>query len=303
MHTPQTLAYARAEEHPLSKIDYSGVNQYLREISRYQLLSTEETERLAFRVFDDADSSAGRQLITGNLRLVVRVVMDFQKYWMHNFLDLIQEGNVGLTRAVKKFDPNRGVKFSSYAGYWIRAYILKFIMDNCRLVKIGTSQAQRKLFYSLNREKKLLAAQGVEAETSVLSQRLHIKESEIESMGQRLDFSEVSLESPTAVDGEVGHAMMLASHGPGVEEQVADDEFIAWFHAELDAFKATISEREQVILDERLLAEEPMTLTIIAKRFKVSRERIRQIEGGLLGKLKVLLQHKLGAATGMAASF
>lgn len=301
MRTPHTLAFARAEENSLSKVDYSGINQYLREISRYQLLTTEETERLAFMVYDDADASAGRRLVTGNLRLVVRVVMDFQKYWMNNFLDLIQEGNVGLTRAVTKFDPTRGVKFSSYAGYWIRAYILKFIMDNCRLVKIGTSQAQRKLFYALNREKKLLAAQGVEADTSVLSQRLQVKESEIESMGQRLDFSEVSLESPTAADGEVGPRMLLASLGPGVEEQVADQEFIRWFHEELDAFKATISEREQVILDERLLADEPLTLTIIAQRFNVSRERIRQIEASLLAKLKVLLQHKVGAATGMAS--
>lgn len=301
MHTATRLAYARTEEHSFATVDYSGINQYLREISRYQLLSTEETERLAFMVHDEADSSAGRQLITANLRLVVRVVMDFQKYWMNNFLDLIQEGNVGLARAVRKFDPNRGIKFSSYAGYWIRAYILKFIMDNCRLVKIGTSQAQRKLFYQLNKEKKRLAAEGIEAETSVLSQRLQVRESEVESMGQRLDNHELSLETPSGPDGEFAQNMLLAALGPGVEEQVADEEFVVWFRAELETFKRTINEREQAILADRLLAEEPLTLTAIASRFGVSRERIRQIEGGLIDKLKTVLQSKLQPMLEMAA--
>ena len=301
MHTMTRLAVAGTEEHPLATVDYSGINQYLREISRYRLLSTEETERLAFLVHDDADLSAGRQLITGNLRLVVRVVMDFQKYWMHNFLDLIQEGNVGLARAVRKFDPNRGIKFSSYAGYWIRAYILKFIMDNCRLVKIGTSQVQRKLFYRLNKEKKRLAAEGIEAENSVLSQRLQVKESDVESMGQRLDNHEISLESPVGPDGEAGHNMLLASLDPGVEEQVADQEFASWFRAELEMFKKTINDREKAILCERLLADEPLTLTAIAGRFGVSRERIRQIEGGLIDKLKVLLRNKVVPMSGMAS--
>ena len=294
MHTaPSLFAFARTDEHSLPKGDYSGVNQYLREISRYRLLSSEETERLAFMVHEQADPMAGRQLITANLRLVVKVVMDFQKYWMNNFLDLIQEGNVGLARAVTKFDPNRGVKFSSYAGYWIRAYILKFIMDNCRLVKIGTSQAQRKLFYTLNKEKKKLEAQGIEAENSVLSERLNVRESEVESMGQRLDFNEVSLESPGVVDGEVTQKMLLTALGPGVEEQVADQEFAAWFRAELEAFRLTINDRERAILDERLLSDEPKTLVSIASRFGVSRERIRQIEGGLIDRLKVLLRQKL----------
>lgn len=124
-------------------------------------MTREETEELAIRFKKDGDPEAAYQLVTANLRLVVKVAMDFQKYWMQNFLDLIQEGNVGLVQAVKKFDPYRGVKFSYYAAYWIRAYILKFIMDNWRLVKIGTTQAQRKLFFSLNKERKLLESQGL----------------------------------------------------------------------------------------------------------------------------------------------
>jgi len=284
----------KKDDHSTSNVNYAGINQYLREISRYRLLTSEETERFAFMVHDSEDSWAGRQLITGNLRLVVRVVMDFQKYWMNNFLDLIQEGNVGLVRAVLKYDPNRGVKFSSYAAYWIRAYILKFIMDNCRLVKIGTTQAQRKLFYKLNKERKQLEAEGIEASGAVLSKRLQVKESEIADMGQRLDNCEVSLESPVSSEGLTEQKMFLASKGPGVEEEVADHEFVSWFHAKLEKFKETLSPREQVILCERLMAEEPRTLTHIANQFGISRERIRQIEGGLLVKLRELMASEAG---------
>ena len=292
MQTAQSLRQTKTDEHSPAQVSYAGINQYLREISRYRLLTGEETERFASMVHDKDDSWAGRQLITGNLRLVVRVVMDFQKYWMDNFLDLIQEGNVGLTRAVLKFDPRRGVKFSSYAAYWIRAYILKFIMDNCRLVKIGTSQSQRKLFYRLNKEKKLLESQGVEPTASLLAQRLQVKVSEINDMSQRLDNYEVSLESPVGVDGVSEQKMFLPARGPGVEEEVADLEFVEWFHARLDKFKGTIGARENVILVERLMADEPRTLTDIALQFGVSRERIRQIEAELLRKLRGLLAHE-----------
>ena len=293
MQTATSFIQAKAEGHTASIVNYAIINQYLREISHYRLLTVEETERFASLVHDKEDPWAGRQLITGNLRLVVRVVMDFQKYWMDNFLDLIQEGNVGLTRAVLKFDPTRGVKFSSYASYWIRAYILKFIMDNCRLVKIGTSQSQRKLFYRLNKEKKLMESQGLEPNAHELSLRLQVKESEIMDMGQRLDNHEVSLDSPVGGEGMADQKMFLASNGPGVEEEVADQEFLDWFHAKLDKFKHTISEREKVILFERLMSDEPRTLTDISLQFGLSRERIRQVEGELLGKLRGLLAPSL----------
>ncbi|MDD5757543.1 MAG: sigma-70 family RNA polymerase sigma factor [Desulfobulbaceae bacterium] len=292
MSTATTLVSAKTADSPTTKVNHTGINQYLREISRYRLLTVEETERFAHMVRDKEDSWAGRQLITGNLRLVVRVVMDFQKYWMDNFLDLIQEGNVGLTRAVLKFDPSLGVKFSSYASYWIRAYVLKFIMDNCRLVKIGTSQSQRKLFYQLNKAKKSLESQGIEPTTHVLSQRLQIKESEIENMGQRLDNFEVSLDFPMGSDGIAQQKMFLAAPGPGVEEEVADQEFIDWFHAKLAAFTKSIDPREKVILYERLMSDDPRTLTHIAQQFGVSRERIRQLEGELLKKLRGLLSRE-----------
>ncbi len=159
-------------------------------------------------------------LVSSNLRLVVKVAMDFQKYWMQNFMDLIQEGNVGLVQATKKFDPYRGVKFSYYAAYWIRAYILKFIMDNWRLVKIGTTQAQRKLFFSLNKEKKLLESQGFKPEIKLLAERLNVKESEVIEMGQRMDNWDVSLEAPVRSDSEDEQKNFLPHDGPGIEEIV-----------------------------------------------------------------------------------
>ncbi len=158
-----------SDEENLPAVSNPALHRYLQEISQYELLSREETDELAVRFKEEGDQDAAYRLVSSNLRLVVKVAMDFQKYWMQNFMDLIQEGNVGLVQATKKFDPYRGVKFSYYAAYWIRAYVLKFIMDNWRLVKIGTTQAQRKLFFSLNKEKKLLEGQGFKPELTGMS--------------------------------------------------------------------------------------------------------------------------------------
>jgi len=260
----------------------------MKEISQYRLLTMEETQQLALLVYEDDDRQAGRMLIVGNLRLVVKLVMNFQRYWKDNFLDLVQEGNFGLAKAVDKFDPYKGVKFSSYAAYWIRAYILKFIMDNWRMVKIGTTQAQRKLFYKLNKERELLESQGVKPGDRVVAQRLGVKEKDVLEMGQRLDNYDLSLEAPVGDDSNIEQKIFLKSPEPGVEEKVADREYAAWFRAELEQLKEKLSDREQVILFERLLGEEPRTLNDIAEQFSISRERVRQVEAGLLNKLKEL---------------
>ena len=159
---------------------------YLMEISRYELLSREEEKRLAKRVMEKNDREASRRLVTANLRLVVKIAMDFQRYWTRNLLDLIQEGNLGLLRAVEKFDPYREIKFSYYASFWIKAYILKFIMENWKLVKIGTTQNQRKLFFKLSKERDQLLAQGLEPEPKLLAERLDVREDEVVEMTQRL---------------------------------------------------------------------------------------------------------------------
>lgn len=290
MELTATEAY---KSQPLFSTSYNGVNHYLKEISCHRLLSAEETEALALRVYNYDDPYAGSQLVIANLRLVVKVVMDFQKYWMNNFLDLIQEGNVGLTKAVKKFDPHRGVKFSSYAAYWIRAYILKSIMDNWRLVRIGTTQAQRKLFYSLNKEKKLLESQGITPDAAVLAKRLDVKEKEIVEMERRLDNYDLSLESPVGPNSELDQKSFLPSETPGVEETVADTEFIEWLHKEISVLEQSLSPREQVILSERLLSHEPRTLNDIAQQFGISRERVRQVEIALLEKIRDIVKEEV----------
>jgi len=277
---------AMPDENYLPALGHVGLQRYLHEISRYKLLSREETEELAIQYYETGDPEAAYKLVAANLRLVVKVAMDFQKYWMQNFLDLIQEGNVGLVQAAKKFDPYREVKFSYYAAYWIRAYILKFIMDNWRLVKIGTTQAQRKLFFSLNKEKKLLEAQGFKPETKLLAQRLNVKETEVIEMTQRLDSWDVSLESPVREDSSDVQKDFLPDGAPLVEEVVASREIKEKLAFALEQLKTILNEKEQTILESRLLSDDPRTLQDIADAYGISRERVRQIEANLLKKIK-----------------
>jgi RNA polymerase sigma-32 factor len=289
---PQQLV-SMPEDKNLPVVSHTGLQRYLQEISQFPLLSREETEELAFRYNETGDPESAYKLVSSNLRLVVKVAMDFQKYWMQNFLDLIQEGNVGLVQAAKKFDPYREVKFSYYAAYWIRAYILKFIMDNWRMVKIGTTQAQRKLFFSLNKERKLLESQGFRPDTKLLAERLHVKESEVIEMSQRMDNWDVSLESPVREDSDDEQKDFLPHSGPSVEELVAGREIKERMADILSELQNSLNDKEQMILQTRLLSDEPQTLQDIADIFGISRERVRQIEVNLLKKMKKYLEQEV----------
>lgn len=282
-----------SEDENLPVLSNPALHRYLQEISQYELLSREETEELAIRFRETGDPNAAYRLVSSNLRLVVKVAMDFQKYWMQNFMDLIQEGNVGLVQATKKFDPYRGVKFSYYAVYWIRAYVLKFIMDNWRLVKIGTTQAQRKLFFSLNKEKKLLEAQGFQPEPKLLAERLNVKEKEVVEMSQRMDSWDVSLESPVKNDSDDEQKSFIPSDDPSIESRIAGKEMKQRLQELLEKLKETLNEKERMILEERLLNDEPLTLQNIADKFAISRERVRQIEVNLLAKMKKYLETEM----------
>ncbi len=277
---------ALSDDANLPAIAHPGLHRYLQEISQYKLLSREETEELAIRYQDTGDQEAAYKLVSANLRLVVKVAMDFQKYWMQNFLDLIQEGNVGLVQAVKKFDPYRGVKFSYYAAYWIRAYILKSIMDNWRLVKIGTTQAQRKLFFSLNKERRQLESQGFKPEPKLLAERLNVKESEVIEMSQRMESWDVSLESPIREGSDDQQKDFIVQDGASIEDNVASMEMRGQVQKILADMRHSLNPKELAILFDRLLGDDPETLQTIADRFGISRERVRQIEAGLLKKLK-----------------
>ncbi|HFQ80718.1 MAG TPA: sigma-70 family RNA polymerase sigma factor [Desulfobacterales bacterium] len=263
--------------------------QYLREIGSYKVLSRDESEQLAIRYQQNGDEEAGRELILANLRLVVKIALGYQKYWANNFIDLVQEGNIGLVRAVKKFDPYRGIKFSYYASYWIKAHILKFIVDNWRLVKICTTQAMRKLFFNLNKERNSLEMQGIKVDNELLAKRLKVKPHEIEDAGKRINFSDQSLDAPISQDNKYTLQGIIAADNAAPEELTARQEIQTRVREALSAADSGLNDRERCILQTRLLNDEPATLQEIAQKFKLSRERIRQLEQQLLKKLKVFM--------------
>ncbi|KMY65892.1 RNA polymerase sigma70 [Desulfocarbo indianensis] len=277
------------------------LQRYLWEIRQYQVLSRDEQEELAKRYHDTGDTEAAAKLATSNLRLVVKIAMEHQRYWMSNLLDLIQEGNAGLLQAVKKFDPFRGIKFSYYASFWIKAYILKFIMDNWRLVRLGTTQAQRKLFYNLSKEKEKLQAMGITPGPRLLAERMGVSEQDVIDMDQRLDSWELSLDAPVRDDSNDPHQSFLPDEQPSAEESLVEGELRQLFHEGLMQFRETLDDKERDILDHRILSEEPLTLNELGDRHGVSRERVRQIQVRLLDKLKAYMQESIPNFEGLFA--
>ncbi len=269
------------------------LQRYIREANRFSLLTPEQEKELTALFHETGDKEAGYRLITSNLRLVIKIALEFQKYWMKNLLDLIQEGNIGLMQAIKKFDPYRGIKLSYYASFWIKAYILKFIMDNWKLVKIGTTQSQRKLFYNLKREKEKLRARGFEPGPKLLSEVLQVREEEVIEMEQRLGGWELSLDAPLKEGSEEYHRNFLPATEPQVEEILAESELKDLFRKKLAEFRQELNEKELDILDLRLLAEQPLTLQEIGARHHISRERVRQIEDRLIKKLRQSLKNDI----------
>lgn len=274
-------------------VRYDPLQAYLMEIRRYNLLSREEEFSLAVRHLETKDPEATYKLITSNLRLVVKIALDFQRYWMSNLLDLIQEGNIGLMQAVKRFDPYRGVKLSSYASFWIKAYILKFIMDNWRLIKIGTTQSQRKLFFNLRKEKDQLDRMGYAPEPKLLAERLDVKEEDVIEMNQRMEGWELSLETPINDESRYTHKDMVVAEEIPSDELLARHESQSLIRNKIGELRSTLNEKEKDILDNRLLAENPLTLQVLGDRYSISRERIRQIEERLLKKIKVYLEKEV----------
>jgi len=272
---------------------YDPLQRYLWEIGQYKLLTKEEERDLAIRVMKQGDPDAAYKLVTANLRLVVKIAMEFQRVWMQNLLDLIQEGNIGLMQAVRKFDPYKGVRFSYYASFWIKAYILKFIMDNWRLVKIGTTQAQRKLFFRLKKEKQKLIAEGFDPKPKLLSERLGVTEQEVTDMDQRLDGWEVSLDAPIKDDSDDERMAFVATPGVSVDSQIAKKEIESILHEKLAVFKKELNERERDILENRLFSDTPATLQEIGQRYGISRERVRQIENTMIKRMKAFFEKEI----------
>ncbi len=274
-------------------VQFDPLQHYLSEVNRYRLLTRNEEREYAVRVWEDKDREAAYALVTANLRLVVKIALEFQRVWMQNLLDLIQEGNIGLMQAVKKFDPYKNVKFSYYASFWIKAYILKFIMDNWRLVKIGTTQGQRKLFFKLKKEKQKLIDQGFDPKPRLLSERLGVSEREIVDMDQRLDGWDVSLDAPVREDSDTERIDFLSTASESAEDRVAKKEMDVLLHNKIDAFRKQLTDRELEIFDQRIFSDNPSTLQEIGDRHEISRERVRQVEKNIIKKMREFFKQEM----------
>jgi len=282
-------------------VPFDPLQRYLTEIRRFPLLGRDEEHQLAVQYKEYGDVKAAYKLVTSNLRLVVMIAREYQKAFK-NLLDLIQEGNMGLMEAVKNFDPYRGVRFPSYAVWWIRAYMIRYIMNDWRMVKIGTTQAQRKLFFNLQKEKEKIEAEGLMPGPKLLAQRLHVKEDEVVEMEQRLGSRDLSVDVPIGDDDEATLLNFLQDNKQSPEEQFADAQYRELLRLKMEQFAKNLKDKELVIYRERLLTEDPVTLREIGEKYGISRERVRQIEERVKKKLKTYLNKELKDITDVAGS-
>ncbi len=271
----------------------SALSAYMAQLANHAPISREEEHALAVRWAEEGDVDAARQMVLSNLRLVVKIAMEYRRAWT-NTLDLIQEGNVGLMEAVQRYDPYQGVKLSSYAVYWIRAYILKYIVDNMRSVRLGTTRAGRKLFFRLNKEKRALELEGFEVTPKLLAERLDVHEDDVVAMESQLSRPDLSLDAPRYDDSErETHGDALPGPGVSAETEVGRSEMHTVFRKAIDRFSETLGERDLQILNERILADEPRTLAEMGEQFKVSRERVRQLEARIVNSLREFMKNEL----------
>jgi RNA polymerase sigma-32 factor len=268
---------------------------YLKEISRHKLLTIEEERELTLELLRTGDIEVAKKLVLANLRLVVKIALEYKNAYS-NIMDLIQEGNIGLMKAVSKYDPSKGAKLSYYASWWIRSYVLKFILDNFRLIKIGTTQDQKRLFYNLMREKQRLMSMGINPDVKLLSENLGVSEKAVIEMDQRLSTGgqEVSLDRP--LDEESGRQTLsdiISDDEASLEEKLSDLQNLEILKEHLDQFVKDLKPRDQEIFKKRLLSEVPESLQSIADQYGVSRERIRQVEERLIEQLKIYMSEFL----------
>ncbi|MFK7898340.1 MAG: RNA polymerase sigma factor RpoD/SigA [Myxococcota bacterium] len=272
----------------------TALSAYMSQLRHHAPISREEEHELAVQWVEEGDVEAAKLLVVSNLRLVVKIAMEYRRAWT-NTLDLIQEGNVGLMEAVQRYDPYQGVKLSSYAVYWVRAYILKYILDNMRSVRLGTTRASRKLFFRLNKEKRELERLGYEVEPKLLAERLDVSEDDVIDMEARLSRPDLSFDAPIRSDEGDGMTFGDRMAAPGIssEASVGASELRSVFMGKIEEYAESLSERDLTILRERILAEEPRTLAELGEEFEVSRERVRQLEAKLVKRLRVYMEENL----------
>ncbi len=277
---------AKPNPKAISVIDPLG--KYIQEVQTYPLVSADEERELARRYHEEGDVDAAKKLVAAHLRLVVKIAMEYRSAY-HNVLDLIQEGNIGLLQAVYHFDPDKGARLAHYASWWIRSYILKYILDNFRLIKVGTTKNQKKLFYNLMREKQKIEAMGYYATPVELSKRLNVPEEQVIEMQKRLTTPEYALAAPAGEGTAILQDFLPLDEMP-VDERIAKEQTQDMLKEKFAEFAGNLSDRDKKILYERLLAELPRTLQDIADEYGISKERVRQIEARIIDKLKVFFK-------------
>jgi RNA polymerase sigma-32 factor len=282
-------------ERGLAKVD--ALQLYMSDVQRHALLSADEEKSIAEEYHRTGNVDLAARLVTANLRLVVKLAYEYRRA-CRNVMDLIQEGNIGLMQAVKRYDPYRGVKLSSYAAWWIRAYMLRYVLNNWRLVKLGTTQAQRKLFFNLNKEKAKLSAMGIEPSHAEIAKRLDVDEKDVVEMDRRLASSDASLDTPIGdADGKQTSRMdLLPATSAGPDQLTESFQLQELLREHLEDFKTTLAGKDLLIFERRLVADEPVTLQELGEQFGVSRERVRQLEARIAGKLRTFLSERLGDA-------
>ena len=268
------------------------LDRYLVEIRRYPFLTKEEELRLFDEYREKGRNDAAVKLILANLRVSVAIASEYGHVGIDQ-MDLIQEGNVGLLQAIKKFDPTRNVRFYAYAAWWVRAFILRYLLNNFRLVKIGTTQEQRKLFFNLRKEKAKLQQEGFIPDPKLLADRLKVRERDVVEMDQRLGSWELSLDQPMTDEGEGTFHDLLPSPQLGVDEQLAKNQLRVVFRKKLAEFAESLNEREEDILRNRLLSETPITLEDLGKKYSITKERARQLEAKIIKRLRAFMKNEL----------
>jgi len=277
------------EDHPApdttAVVPVTALQKYLAEVRLYPYLSKEEELRLFHEYRVQGSREAAVKLIMANLRVALSIAAEY----LHtgaDHMDLIQEGNVGLMHAIKKFDPSKNVRFYAYAAWWSRAYILRYLLNNYRLVKIGTTQDQRKLFYNLKKEKTKLEREGFAPDTKLLADRLNVRERDVIEMGQRLGNWELSLDQPIGEDQEGTLLDVLPSQQVPADEELAQTQLQTLFRTKLAEFIKTLDERDEDILRNRILSETPLTLEDLGTKYSITKERTRQLEARIIKRLR-----------------
>ena len=297
---------ARAKKSPVTKlpalkaapksdkglVPFDPLSRYLDTVRNTPRLTPEEEHQLALRVKHHNDREAALKLVTSHLWLVVAIAFEFRSQFQ-NMLDLIQEGNIGLMRAVQRFDPFKGARLPTYAAYWVRAYILKYILDNWRLVRVGTTNVRRKLLYNLNKVTQELRAAGMEPTPKLLAEHFEASEEDVQAVQKSLSSADVSIDATVSDESKRTYAEVIGDKAPDHDEELGDEQVMSLVRKHINEFAKSLKSSDRTILYERLMTDEPMTLAEIGEKHGVTREAIRQAETRLIKKLKKHLEEKM----------